>query len=69
MVTKLRLAREATNIKQSEFADRIGMNRANWRMIETGRASITGKDLRKVANGLGVSVDDLLEIQYGPESK
>lgn len=47
-------------LSQDLFADRIRMHRAQYAVLERGEKNITLPTLLRVAQGLGVSMSDLL---------
>jgi transcriptional regulator with XRE-family HTH domain len=55
----IRTHREATQLSQDRFADRIDMHRAYYSAIERGEKNITLDTLLRVADGLGVNASDL----------
>lgn len=57
----LRTRRRAAGISQDDFADHIGMHRAYYAAIERGEKNMTLKTLKRVADGLRVSMSTLLQ--------
>jgi len=57
--TVIRTYRQATQLSQVRFADRIDMHRAYYSAIERGEKNITLDTLLRVADGLGVKASDL----------
>jgi transcriptional regulator with XRE-family HTH domain len=58
---KLRRLRIIAGDSQGTFAERIGMYKETYRRIEAGITTRPHpKNLRKIADGLGVPVDDIL---------
>lgn len=53
--------RKEKGIKQLELAANASIDERVIRRIETGKANPTIRTLEKIASGLGVSVNDLLE--------
>ena len=57
---RIRESRESSNISQRRFAMMIGMNRTYLSGVENGSRNISITNLQKIANGLGVTLEDLL---------
>lgn len=57
----LRVHREAADMSQDQFADHIDMHRAYYAAIERGEKNVTLRTLKRVAEGLGVAMSDLLK--------
>ncbi len=53
------MLRENSNLSQRRFAMMIGMNRTYLSGVENGLRNISITNLQKIANGLGVSLEDL----------
>ena len=57
--------RKAQNLSQRKFALMIGINRTYLIDVEHGRRNIAFDNLMKIANGLGVSISELVaNIEY-----
>jgi transcriptional regulator with XRE-family HTH domain len=56
----MRARREAMNLNQDAFADRIEMHCAYYAAIERGEKNVTLSTLKRVADGLGATMADLL---------
>jgi len=56
----VRARREAAGVSQDQFADRIDMHRAYYAAIERGEKNVTLPTLKRVADGLRVSISELL---------
>lgn len=56
----IRARREATGLSQDRFADRINMHRAYYAAIERGEKNITLPTLKRVTDGLGLRMADVL---------
>ena len=56
---RIKMLRENSNLSQRRFAMMIGMNRTYLSGVKNGLRNISITILQKVANGLGVSLDDL----------
>ena len=56
----LRARRQAAGMSQDQFADHIDMHRAYYAAIERGEKKVTLKTLKRVADGLRVSMSEIL---------
>ena len=57
--------RKAQNLSQRKFALMIGINRTYLIDVEHGRRNVAFDNLMKIANGLGVSISELVaNIEY-----
>jgi transcriptional regulator with XRE-family HTH domain len=56
----IRARRERAGFSQDAFADKIEMHRAYYAAIERGEKNVTLSTLKRVADGLGVTMADLL---------
>ena len=56
---RIKMLRENSNLSQRRFAMMIGMNRTYLSGVENGLRNIGITNLQKIANGLGVSLEDL----------
>lgn len=56
---RIKMLRENSNLSQRRFALMIGMNRTYLSGVENGLRNISITNLQKIANGLGVSLEDL----------
>jgi len=56
----VRARREATGMSQDRFADHIDMHRAYYAAIERGEKNVTLPTLKRVADGLRVSMSEIL---------
>ncbi|MBM6774911.1 helix-turn-helix domain-containing protein [Olsenella profusa] len=52
--------RDQTGLSQERLALSIGMDRSYYASIETGARNVTLVNMSKIANGLGVSLSELL---------
>lgn len=48
--------REQLNVSQEKFALKIGMDRTYYASVEAGKRNISLKNIKKIADGFGVSV-------------
>ncbi|MCI8416640.1 MAG: helix-turn-helix transcriptional regulator [Lachnospiraceae bacterium] len=66
MVTKkfgerLKQLRNNSGLSQEKFALSIDMDRTYYASVENGRRNISLKNIDKIANGLGVSLEELFK--------
>ena len=64
MVTKelgqrIREFRSKTGLSQEKFALSIGMDRTYFASVEAGRRNISICNIKKIADGLGISLSEL----------
>lgn len=57
-IKKLRLE---SNLSQEKFALKINMDRTYFASVESGKRNIAIINLKKIANGFGISLSELLE--------
>ena len=53
------LRKEKTGLSQEKFAFRIEMDRTYYASVEAGRRNISIINIKKIADGLGVSLSEL----------
>ena len=58
-VSKLR---KSQNLSQEKLAQKSGLHRTHIGMIERAERNITLLNIEKLANGLGVSIDELFRF-------
>lgn len=58
----IRQLREKTGLSQEKFALSIDMDRAYYAFVENGKRNISLKNIKKIANGLGVSVSEIFNM-------
>lgn len=58
----VRKYRKKLNISQEELADKANLHRTYIGMIERAEKNITILNMEKIANALGVKIEDLLKI-------
>lgn len=56
---RLRDLRGKTGISQEKFALQIGMDRTYYASVESGKRNVSLKNLKKIADGFGISLSDL----------
>ncbi|MBS3011110.1 helix-turn-helix transcriptional regulator, partial [Helicobacter pylori] len=54
--TAIRQLREKTGLSQEKFALSIDMDRTYYASVENGKRNISLKNIKKIADGLGVSL-------------
>ena len=64
MITKalgerIKALRNRTGLSQEKFALSIGMDRTYFASVEAGRRNISICNIKKIADGLGVSLSEL----------
>lgn len=58
---RIRELRLQTGLSQEKFALGIGMDRTYYASVETGKRNIAIINIKKIADGLGVSLGKLFE--------
>lgn len=66
MITKdlgirIRALRTEIGLSQEKFALKIGMDRTYFASVEAGRRNISICNIKKIADGLGVSLSELFK--------
>jgi len=56
-----RIFREKINISQEKFALSIGMDRTYYSSVEAGKRNISIRNIYKIAEGLGISIEELMK--------
>lgn len=56
---RLRELRNEAGISQEKFALQIGMDRTYYASVEAGRRNVSLKNLKKIADGFGISLSDM----------
>ena len=59
--TRCKELRGGLGVSQEAFANAIGMDRSYYASIEVGRRNVTLLNRRKIADGFGVTLSELLE--------
>ncbi len=59
--TAIRQLREKTGLSQEKFALSINMDRTYYASVENGKRNISLKNIKKIADGLGVSLETLFQ--------
>lgn len=58
---RIRELRQKTELSQEKFALKIGMDRTYFASVETGKRNISLLNIKKIADGLSVSMATLFE--------
>lgn len=58
---RIRVLRLQTGLSQEKFALRIGMDRTYFASVEAGKRNIAIVNIKKIADGLEVSLSDLFQ--------
>lgn len=58
---RIRELRQKTGLSQEKFALMIGMNRTYFSSVESGKRNISLLNIKKIADGLEITVDKLFE--------
>ena len=67
---KLRkLRKEKTDLSQEEFAYSINMDRTYYSSVENGQRNISLLNIQKIANGLGITLEELFKDLENEETK
>lgn len=56
---RIRELRQQTGLSQEKFALKIGMDRTYFASVEAGKRNIAILNIKKIADGLGVTLSDL----------
>lgn len=58
---RIRKLRQQTGMSQEKFALKIGMDRTYFASVEAGKRNIAIVNIKKIADGLGVTLSELFE--------
>lgn len=58
---RVRELRTQTGLSQEKFALSIGMDRTYFSSVESGKRNISLCNIKKIADGLGVSINELFK--------
>ena len=58
---RIRELRQQTGLSQEKFALKIGMDRTYFASVEGGKRNIAIVNIKKIADGLGVTLSELFE--------
>lgn len=64
-IARLAEVRQAHGMTQEQLAEATGVHRVTIARIETGEASPKAETLKRLADALGVLVDDLIDKEAG----
>ena len=53
--------RKQMGLSQEKFALKIEMDRTYYASVEAGKRNISVKNIKKIADGLGISISELFE--------
>lgn len=56
---RIRELRQETGLSQEKFALKIGMDRTYFASVEAGKRNIAIVNIKKIADGLGVTLSEL----------
>ena len=56
---RIRELRSQTGLSQEKFASKIGMDRTYFASVEAGKRNIAIVNIKKIADGLGVTLSEL----------
>jgi len=59
---KVRAERLKQNLSQEAFADKVGVHRTYIGMIERAEKNVTLITIEKIANTLGISINELMKL-------
>lgn len=59
--TRIKALRAETGLSQEKFANKIGMDRTYFASIETGHRNVSLYNLKKIADGFGLTLSELFE--------
>lgn len=58
---RIRELRQASGISQEKFSLKINMDRTYFASVESGRRNISICNIKKIADGLGISLHELFK--------
>ena len=61
---KIKELREEKNVSQQDLAAACNFEKSNMSRIEAGRTNFTIETLLKISEALGVSLNELVDIEY-----
>lgn len=62
---RIKELRNATGLSQERFALKIDMDRTYYASVEAGKRNISLKNIKKIADGFGVSLEELFKNMWG----
>lgn len=60
---RIRKLRQQTGLSQEKFALKIGMDRTYFASVEAGKRNIAIINIKKIADGLGVTLSELFAFK------
>ena len=60
---RIRKLRQKTGLSQEKFALKIGMDRTQFASVEAGKRNIAICNIKKIADGLGVTLSELFDFE------
>jgi len=64
-----KLRRELTHLSQEDFANSINMDRTYYSSVENGQRNISLLNIKKIADGLNITLESLFKDMENRESK
>jgi len=58
---RIRELRTKQNLSQEKFSLKIGMDRTYYSSVESGKRNISIENIQKIANGLGITLEELFK--------
>ena len=58
---RIKELRNATGLSQERFALKIDMDRTYYASVETGKRNVSLKNIKKIADGFGISLEELFK--------
>ena len=58
---RIKELRQAQNLSQEKFALQIDMDRTYFASVESGKRNISIRNINKIAEGLGISLEELFK--------
>jgi len=69
LANRIKELRDQKGISQEELAHRAGLSRTGMGFVETGKRWPRLDTLMKVADGLNITVDELLKVLHKPSRR
>ena len=57
---RVRNLRKQSGLSQEKFAQKIGMDRTYYSSVEAGKRNIAIQNIKKIADGLGINISELM---------
>lgn len=58
---RIKQLRDESGLSQERFALKIGMDRTYYASVEAGRRNISLRNIKKIADGFGISLEELFK--------